>query len=192
MMSEEDLVFMINVSEHVQKPNDMLMFLGEYFKKHIGLCLKIDDDSKKDDHKANKELGSYYITDDILNQLGSACKMFIEKPRQQLRISIALSRKPVFSKTPETPNQAVKDLETDELIALRQSITDCQLYIIDQCTKIYKFIDYLHDRRLNVKLKNIGAQPPKNEINATLYKMKADYLRYIFECLGGDDGLLIS
>ena len=29
-------------------------------------------------------------------------------------------------------------------------------------------------------------------MNAILYKMKADYLRYIFECLSGDDGLLNS
>ena len=27
-------------------------------------------------------------------------------------------------------------------------------------------------------------------MNSLLYKMKADYLRYIFECLNGDDGLL--
>lgn len=33
-------------------------------------------------------------------------------------------------------------------------------------------------------------QPQKNLLDAILYKMKADYLRYIFECLNGDDGLL--
>jgi hypothetical protein len=27
-------------------------------------------------------------------------------------------------------------------------------------------------------------------MNAIMYKMKADYLRYIFECINGDDGLL--
>lgn len=29
-------------------------------------------------------------------------------------------------------------------------------------------------------------------MNAILYKMKADYLRYIYECLAGEDGLLVS
>jgi len=33
--SEEDLVFMINTSEQVNRPIDMLMFLGEYFKEVI-------------------------------------------------------------------------------------------------------------------------------------------------------------
>ena len=33
-------------------------------------------------------------------------------------------------------------------------------------------------------------QPPKCVLNATLYKIKADYLRYIYECLQGEDGLL--
>lgn len=29
---EEELIFLINLSEHVKRPKDMLMFLGEYFK----------------------------------------------------------------------------------------------------------------------------------------------------------------
>ena len=33
-------------------------------------------------------------------------------------------------------------------------------------------------------------QPPKCILNALFYKMKADYLRYIYECLAGDNGLL--
>ena len=33
--TEEDLVFMINTSEQVKRPIDMLMFLGEYFKEVI-------------------------------------------------------------------------------------------------------------------------------------------------------------
>ena len=34
-LSEDELIFMINVSEHVKRPVDMLMFLGEYFKEVI-------------------------------------------------------------------------------------------------------------------------------------------------------------
>ena len=30
---EDELIFLINLSEHIKRPKDMLMFLGEYFKK---------------------------------------------------------------------------------------------------------------------------------------------------------------
>lgn len=78
------------------------------------------------------------------------------------------------------------------MTALKQNIANCQLYIIDQCIKVYKFVDYLHDKRIKVKLKNILAQPQRNVLTAILYKTKADYLRYIYECLSGDDGLLVT
>lgn len=32
----------------------------------------------------------FFLTYEIMNYLGAACKMFLEKPRQELRISIAL------------------------------------------------------------------------------------------------------
>lgn len=32
---EEELIFLINLSEHVKRPLDMLMFLGEYFKQTV-------------------------------------------------------------------------------------------------------------------------------------------------------------
>ena len=34
-LSEDELIFMINTSEHLKRPVDMLMFLGEYFKANI-------------------------------------------------------------------------------------------------------------------------------------------------------------
>jgi len=34
-LDQEELMFMINTSEHVKRPQDMLIFLGEYFKTHI-------------------------------------------------------------------------------------------------------------------------------------------------------------
>lgn len=37
---EENITFMINVSEHVKRSQDMLMFLGEYFKE---LLTKTDE-----------------------------------------------------------------------------------------------------------------------------------------------------
>jgi hypothetical protein len=41
LMNEEELIFMINTSEHLKRPSDMLMFLGEYFKEHIKKTEKI-------------------------------------------------------------------------------------------------------------------------------------------------------
>ena len=34
-LSDSDLIFMINTAQHVKRPIDMLMFLGEYFKNMI-------------------------------------------------------------------------------------------------------------------------------------------------------------
>lgn len=48
----------------------------------------------------------------------------------------------------------------------------------------------MHDRRLPVPLKYKDMQPPKCVLNAILYKMKADQMRLIFECLSGENGLL--
>lgn len=53
-------------------------------------------------------------------------------------------------------------------------------------------IDYFHDTRMEVPLKYITSQPPPYILNALFCKMKADYLRYIYECLSGDNGLLAA
>ena len=47
---------MISVSEHVERPNDMLMFLGEYFKEHIIRADKIYNGKTNDTYKGPKEL----------------------------------------------------------------------------------------------------------------------------------------
>ena len=81
---------MINTSEHLKRPKDMLMFLGEYFKQHIQKCNKIINSNQQtksvnedEDQIGEKptELKDFYITYEILNQLATACKLFIEKPR---------------------------------------------------------------------------------------------------------------
>jgi len=66
---------------------------------------------------------------------------------------------------------------------------------MNDCRKLYQFIDYFHDHpyRKNIgdtKFKEKDKQLPKCIIDATLYKMKADYLRYIYECVSGEDSLL--
>ena len=56
--------------------------------------------------------------------------------------------------------------------------------------QVYKLIDYIHDRKCKVPLKYITSQPPPYILDALFCKMKADYLRYIYECLSGDNGLV--
>ena len=74
----------------------MLMFLGEYFKEVIYLTDSVENNIEKNAPNTRKEQDEYYITKDIINSLGTACKSYIEAPRQQLRISIALARNPSF------------------------------------------------------------------------------------------------
>lgn len=95
---EEELIFMINLSEHVKRPKDMLMFLGEYFKKTVYETKYISKNNLEGEsaNKAKKKQDSFFITADIMNYLGTACKMYIEDLRQELRISIALWRNPTF------------------------------------------------------------------------------------------------
>ena len=84
---------MIAVAEQMKRPVDMLMFLGEYFKKHLEETGDVDD--KRRNNKS-AELENFFLSPDILNSLGTACKMYIDDCRQELRIAIALARNPVF------------------------------------------------------------------------------------------------
>ena len=73
---------------------------------------------------------------------------------------------------------------------LDHRIQETQLKIIGKCRNLYKYIDYLHDRKKDIPLKDKDVQPPNSILNALLYKMKADIMTQIYECLSGDNGLL--
>jgi hypothetical protein len=93
--SEDELIFLINMSEHLGRPTDMLMFLGEYFKRNV---IETDQVFKAGNQEANsRKLDKFYVTSDIMNFLGTASKLHIENLRQELRISIALWRNPTFN-----------------------------------------------------------------------------------------------
>jgi len=62
--------------------------------------------------------------------------------------------------------------------------------VLKTCFEIYRFIDYIHDRKKYVPLKSLYGQPPKYLIDAYLYKMKADYMKFMFETLDCENGLL--
>mmetsp|Transcript_8941 Transcript_8941/g.15146 ORF Transcript_8941/g.15146 Transcript_8941/m.15146 type:complete len:252 (+) Transcript_8941:314-1069(+) len=156
----------------------MLMFLGEYFKKVIDLTTEMVEQKDPSEKTTEKRYQSeFYITYDILNYLGSACKMLLENPRQELRISIGLARSPTF--------QNQEQLET-----LKANIFHSQKEIITKCIDIINFVNFFAQMKISVPLKNNQAQPALCIIEALINKIKADYMRYILECLTGDDGLL--
>ena len=85
------------------------MFLGEYFKNHISLTRQIalNIDKKKDEGEEKEDevdeglssitvLEEFYLSHEVMNSLGIASKMLVDNLRQELRISIALSRSPKF------------------------------------------------------------------------------------------------
>lgn len=113
---------------------------------------------------------------DVMNSLAIACKKYIENSRQELRISIALARNPNFQ----------GELKTE----LDENISQVQKKIIERCIKIYKFVDYLQVARKDVSLKFVNHQISKSVLNALLYKLKADMMCYLYECLSGENGLL--
>ena len=76
---EDDIILMINVSEHVQRPEDMLMFLGEYFKVVI-LRTETIAENIKNENGLQQQM-DFFLTYEIINYLGTACKMFVENPR---------------------------------------------------------------------------------------------------------------
>lgn len=79
-MSDLNIMYMINVSEQVGRPKDMLMFLGEYFKVVI---MKTDNINiaNRDMKNGPKHQEDFFLTHEIMNSLGTACKMYIERPR---------------------------------------------------------------------------------------------------------------
>lgn len=157
----------------------MFMFLGEYFKFNINETVLIYQNNLNEAGRAGKrKQDNFFITSDIINYLGTASKLYIEQLRQELRISIALYRNPTFHE-----NNIQKN-------ALAKNIRDTQIRIIKRCIQIYKFVDFFHDKRKSVPLKYLTSQPPPYILNALFLKMKADYLRHIYECLSGDNGLL--
>ena len=58
----------------------MLMFLGEYFKVVI-MKTEYILNSNKDMKNGPKHQEDFFLTHDIMNSLGTACKMYIERPR---------------------------------------------------------------------------------------------------------------
>lgn len=65
-MSEDDILFLINVSEHVGNEQDVLMFLGEFFKKHLEETETVYNNAAKAG-SSKKEVAEFFITSSIMN-----------------------------------------------------------------------------------------------------------------------------
>lgn len=50
------MIFLINLSEHVKRPKDMLMFLGEYFKKCVEESQIVDAANSGNENKSGKKM----------------------------------------------------------------------------------------------------------------------------------------
>lgn len=94
-MDETEYMFLIAMAQNTNRPLEVLMFLGEYFKRHLKESFKVtlakQDEESKDE---NMELNDFFITADAMNFLAIGNKMFTDTSRQELRISIAVSRCP--------------------------------------------------------------------------------------------------
>ena len=61
----------------------MLMFLGEYFKQTVSETKYVATNNSEgnESNKGKKKQDSFFLTSDIMNYLGTACKMYIEDLR---------------------------------------------------------------------------------------------------------------
>ena len=75
---------------------------------------------------------------------------------------------------------------------LRKGIMVAQMKVIITCFEIYRYIDFIHDRKKYVEPKYQHLQPAKYLIDAHFYKMKSDYMKFIFETLDCENGLLYN
>jgi hypothetical protein len=82
----------------MKRPMDMLMFIGEYFKLHVDETERVVKENTDDKSSVQD---AFFLTADILNSLATAIKMYIDDARQELRISIALARNPLFEEGTE-------------------------------------------------------------------------------------------
>ena len=80
-MSEDEFMFLINTAEHIERPVDMLMLLGEYFKVVIMETGLIHSNIQNKKTSYAQKQDKFYITPELMNSLGIACKKYIEAPR---------------------------------------------------------------------------------------------------------------
>lgn len=57
---------------------------------------------------------------------------------------------------------------------------------------MFKFVDYVHFARKNVDIKYVNYQIPKSILDGLFFKLKADIMLYMYECIGGWNGIFYS
>jgi len=92
-MVESEYMFLIAMAQNTNRPLEVLMFLGEYFKRHLKDSYKVIS-ANNDADKVDEELNDFFVTADVMNFLAIGNKKFTDNSRQELRISMAVSRSP--------------------------------------------------------------------------------------------------
>jgi hypothetical protein len=70
-------MFLLDLAEMSERPEDMMMLVGEYFKCIIEKT-RIINSNIINNSEGNRELKNFYINYDILNYLATACKMMVD------------------------------------------------------------------------------------------------------------------
>jgi hypothetical protein len=74
---DEKVLFFIKASEQINRPADTLTYLGLYFTWMI----KKIDGLKTNKSKASTGQTEFFMTQDVLNHLGTACKNYVDGSR---------------------------------------------------------------------------------------------------------------
>ena len=108
-MTEEEFVFLIAMAQSTRRPKDMLLFLGRYFWNHLVAINKVTQENKKAKKgEAATEISNFYFTPQIFNFMANANKEITDNARQELRISIALTRNPQLVQLPQIDDLAAR------------------------------------------------------------------------------------
>jgi hypothetical protein len=101
------------------------------------------------------------LTPDVLNLLARAVKLYVDAPRQQVRLAIAMARHHIFNQRDESKVKDEKDEEIPDKnwklkeeckhqkIELDRLVRSSQKELIEGCIKLYKFVDFLHARMMS-------------------------------------------
>lgn len=80
-MVESEYMFLIAMAQNTNRPLEVLMFLGEYFKRHLKESFKVIHANNDPDNKVDEDLNDFFITAEAMNFLAIGNKMFTDNSR---------------------------------------------------------------------------------------------------------------
>ena len=79
-MMDSEYMFLIAMAQNTDRPLEVLMFLGEYFKRHLKESIKVINSIDDPENKA-EELNDFFITAEVMNFLAIGNKSFTDNAR---------------------------------------------------------------------------------------------------------------